>query len=89
MIKKHLKSFESISGWELVGKDMGPNYPQQKLPNSIDKSDTTVIEGSDGNIYTLDQFQDIYNLYLKMGGKENFSDFNKENLDILITFIGF
>jgi hypothetical protein len=47
MIKKHLKSFESISGWELVGKDMGPNYPQQKLPSSIDKSDTTVIEGSD------------------------------------------
>ncbi len=88
MIKKYLKSFESISGWELVGKDMGPNYPQQKLPNSIDKSDTTVIEGSDGNLYTLDQFQDIYNLYLKMGGKENFSDFNKENLDIIISIIG-
>jgi hypothetical protein len=68
---------------------MGPNYPQQKLPSSIDKSDTTVIEGSDWNLYTLEQFQDIYNLYLKMGGKENFSDFNKENLDILITFIGF
>jgi hypothetical protein len=87
MIKKWNKFSESISGWELVGKDMGPNYPEQKLPNSLDSSDTTVIQGIDGNLYTLDQFQDVYNLYLKMSGKENLSDFNRKNLDILLYFL--
>jgi len=87
MIKKWNKFYEAISGTELFGKDMGPNFGAQELPNSLDSSDTTTIEGIDGNFYTLDQFQDVYNLYLKMGGKENLSDYNKKNLDILLSFL--
>jgi hypothetical protein len=81
-----LKSFkESISGWELVGRDMGPNYPQQKNQITLSTDDTSVILGMDGNIYNEDRFLDLYNLYLKSGGKEPLSDFNKTNLDKLLN----
>jgi len=81
-----IKNFkESISGWELVGKDMGPNYPEQKLQNTISKDDTSVLMGLDGEFYTEDDFTDLHNLYLKSGGKEDLSDFNKKNLDIILN----
>jgi len=80
-----IKSFkESISGWELVGKDMGPNYPDQKLASTLTNNDTSVLLGSDGKLYSEDEFDDLYNLYLKSGGKENISDFNQKNLDTII-----
>jgi hypothetical protein len=84
-----IKKFkESISGWELVGKDMGPNYPEQKLPVTLTKDDTSVLMGIDDKFYTENDFLDLYNLYLKSGGKENLSEFTKANLDkILNLFI--
>jgi hypothetical protein len=87
MIKKWNNYDESISGWELVGKDMGPNYPEQKLPNTLDKSDTNILLGIDDVLYTFDDFQDMYNIYLKMGGNEDFSEFNKNNLDSILSFL--
>jgi hypothetical protein len=85
-IKKFSQYKESISGWELVGRDMGPNYPEQKLPVTLDKSDTQVIMGKNNKFYTYDDFQLLYQHYLKMGGdKIPNIEFNQENLDSLIT----
>ena len=81
-----IKKFkESISGWELVGKDMGPNYPEQKLPVTLAKDDTSVLMGIDSKFYTENDFLDLYNLYLKSGGKENLSEFTKGNLDKILN----
>lgn len=83
-IKKFNEFNESISGWELVGQHvMGPNYPEQNLPNSLSKFDTQVIMGIDGKFYTYDDYQELLNDHLKNGG-DNLPDFNKENLDFLI-----
>lgn len=84
IIKKFNEFNESISGWELVGQHvMGPNYPEQNLPNSLSKFDTQVIMGIDGKFYTYDDYQELLNNHLKNGG-DNLPDFNKENLDLLI-----
>ena len=85
MIKNWKRFKESISGWELVGKDMGPNYPQQKLPNTLDSSDTTLIMGVDGNLYTESDFMEFFDEISKFK-KLNFNskEFNKSNLDRLI-----
>ena len=77
---------EAISGTFDV-MPFGPNSPRQELRNTISNKDTTVIEGIDGFIYDLYQFEELYNTYLKVGGKENLSEFNKENLDKLIHFL--
>lgn len=84
MIKKWKGYIESISGWELVGKDMGPNYPQQKLLTTLDTSDTTVIMGMDGNLYTEDDF---IQLLQKVNLKNIPRDFTKKNLDTILFTI--
>ena len=84
---KNWKCFkEAISGTFDV-MPFGPNSPRQELRNTISSKDTTVIEGSDGVIYDLYKFEDLYNLYLKTGGKEPISDFTKENIDKLIHYL--
>lgn len=84
-IKKWKKFIESISGWELVGK-MGPNYPEQVLHNTITSKETSVICGIDDIIYTYDDYQDLYQDYLKNGGTP-LDGFTKINLDTVLTFI--
>ena len=85
-IKRWKTFFEAISGTFDV-MPFGPNSPRQELRNTISQKDTTVIEGIDGNIYDLYEFQDLYNNYLKSGGKEPLSEFNKDNLDKIIDFL--
>lgn len=84
-IKKWKKYIESISGWELVGKDMGPNYPQTKLPNTLSNKDTSVIMGIDGEFYTESDFMELFD-NLSKTNKLNYElkEFNKSNLDYLI-----
>jgi len=85
-IKKWKGFKEAISGtFDIM--PFGPNSPKQELRNTISSKDTTVIEGSDGVIYDLYQFQELYNAYLKDGGKENLSEFNKANIDTLLQII--
>lgn len=86
MIKKWKYFLEAISGTFDISP-FGPNSPRQELRNTIDSSDTTVIEGIDGKVYDLNQFQELYNIYLKLGGKDDLSDFTKHNLDILIDHL--
>lgn len=82
---KRFSQFEAISGWELVGQHiMGPNYPEQKLAVTLNTSDTEMVLGIDDNIYTYDDYQDLYNRYLKVGGQP-LQGFNKQNLDLVLS----
>jgi len=78
---KNYKSFlEAISGWELVGH-MGPNYGEQEN-SPIKKAGMTDVLYSDafGRMVTYDEYQNLYNDYLKKGGSP-LQGFNLENLD--------
>lgn len=86
-IKLYNKFIESISGTELVGNhSIGPNYPEQQLSNTLSQSDTQILMGIDGILYTFDDYQNLYNEYLKYGGKI-LDGFNKLNLDIVLKSI--
>ena len=86
MIKTWKKFVESISGWELVGRDMGPNYPEQKLPTTLSNDETSLIEGSDGIFYTMDDYIELYNQTLKkMTLDPKLRNFNRSNLETLLN----
>ena len=79
---------ESISGWELVGKHMGPNYPEQKLPTSISNQDTNVLMAYNGEFYTEDEYiKQLYPEYLSKYPNVPLSGFNKANLDLVIKVL--
>jgi len=81
MINNYKKFLEAISGTELVGKHMGPNYPEQESPVSLKGKDTEVIYSElFDKIITYDQYQDLYFNYLKKGGSP-LHGFTKENLE--------
>lgn len=89
MIKRfHQFIKEEISGTELVGP-VGPAYGETRLQNkTIDSGDTNVIYSDiDGNFYTIDEYNDLYNNYLKSGG-EPLHGFSKKNIDIILSFMG-
>jgi|LakMenEpi03Aug12_release.lakeMendotaPanAssembly.Ray.scaffolds.fasta_scaffold200632_2 hypothetical protein len=76
---------ESISGWELVGKDMGPNYPQSQLPNSLSTKDTNILIGIDGNFYTESDYEDLFlTLSKKYKLDPNLRQFSRDNLNLLL-----
>lgn len=66
---------------------MGPNYGSIKLRNStITSYDTEVIYSEiDSKIYTYNDYQDLYQDYLKMGGKP-LHGFNLENINRILTY---
>jgi hypothetical protein len=69
---KRFKEFikEEVSGTELVGP-VGPAYGETRLQNkTISSSDTNVIFCDlDSKFYTEDDYNELYNNYLKDGGK--------------------
>lgn len=77
---------ESISGTELVGP-MGPAYGETGLQNkTVTASDTTVIYSDlDDKFYSEDQYNDLYQTYLKSGGGP-LHGFNKENINTILSF---
>ncbi len=87
MIKNFLDFIkEEISGTELVGP-MGPAYGETRLQNkTISPHQTNVVEGMDGKFYTEDEFNNLYNEYLKFGGKP-LMGFTKENIDFMLDFL--
>lgn len=88
MIKK-FKQFlnEEISGTELVGP-VGPAFGETRLQNkTINSHDTNVIYSDiDGNFYTIDEYNELYNDYLKNGGSP-LDGFSKENIDEILSFL--
>jgi len=88
MIKKfHQFIKEEISGTELVGP-VGPAYGETRLQNkTIDDGDTNVIYSDlDSKFYTFDEYNYLYQDYLKQGGKP-LHGFNKENIDTILQFL--
>lgn len=66
---------------------MGPNYGSVKLRNNtIDSRSTEVLYSEiTSKIYTYDDYQQLYQDYLKKGGKP-LQGFTLENLEIVLTF---
>jgi len=86
---KNYKSFlEAISGTELVGKHMGPNYPEQDN-SPMKKLGITDVLYSDiyGRMVTYDEYQELYNQYKKNLGTEILLDFTPENLDKVLSYL--
>ena len=86
---KNYKSFlEAISGTELVGKHMGPNYPEQDN-SPMKKLGITDVLYSDiyGRMVTYDEYQELYNQYKKNLGTEILLDFTPENLDRVLSYL--
>jgi hypothetical protein len=65
---------------------MGPGYPEQELAVTLSTSDTEVLMGFDGNMYTYDDYQSLYQDYLKRGGSP-LQGFNKENLNNVLDYL--
>lgn len=87
MIKSFKDFNEAISGTELIG-NIGPGFPNQKLPNTISQKDTDVIFCDiDSKVYDIYEFQDLYNNYMKSGGNERLDTFSKENLEKIVIFL--
>lgn len=86
MIKRFKEFNEAISGTELVGP-VGPNYGDTQIKNkTISGNDTSVIYSDlTGEIYTYDDYNSIYQEYLKKGG-EPLHGFNLENLERILSY---
>ena len=86
MIKRFKEYNESISGTELVsviGNGFGDTNPHN---NTLTNNDTQVIFCElDGNFYTIDLYQEIYNNYLKAGG-EILDGFKLSNIKKIIKY---
>lgn len=87
MIKSFKQFNEEISGTELVGP-IGPAYGETGLQNkTVTFHDTNVILSElDNRFYTIDEYNNIYGDYLKVGGKP-LDGFNRENLDTVVSFM--
>lgn len=87
MIKSFKQFNEEVSGTELIGP-VGPAYGETRIQNkTINSHDTNVIYSDlDNMFYTIDEYNEIYNDYLKVGGKPLFG-FSIENIYIILDFL--
>jgi hypothetical protein len=85
MIKRFDDFINEVSGVELVGPEIGMGFGTTPLNNNtISSSDTLVISSDINNkMYTLDDYNQLYQDYLKSGGGP-LDGFTKENLDKII-----
>lgn len=84
-IKKFSEFILEVSGTELVGP-VGPAYGETRLQSKTvsDRHTTVIYSDLDDKIYTIDMYQDIYQDYLKNGGKP-LDGFSKENIDTILS----
>lgn len=85
---KNWSQFNEISGTELVGA-VGPAYGDTKTKNkTISNFDTDVIYSDvDGRFYTIDDYNTLYNEYIKKMGKPLAGGYCLENIDKMIIFM--
>lgn len=83
-IKSYQEFNEAISG-TMDTMPYGPGFPRPDFPSTIGQEDTNVLfsEITD-TFYTEDDYQQIYQDYLKKGGKP-LHGFNKENLEFVLS----
>jgi hypothetical protein len=86
---KHLSKFSDfineVSGTELIGP-VGPGYGDTNIKNkTISRFDTEVIYCDlDNKFYTIDEYNNIYEDYLKKGGTP-LHGFNIDNIVAIIS----
>lgn len=87
-IKKFWDFINEVSGTELVGP-VGPVYGDTTLPNkTISTHDTNIIYSDlDDKLYTEDDYINLYNEYLKSGGKPLDDGFSKNNIDLILSYL--
>jgi len=87
MMIKRFNDFikEEVSGTELIGP-MGPGYGETGLQNkTVTSHDTNVIFCElDSKFYTIDDYNNIYQEYLKNGGEPLYG-FSLENIIKIIS----
>ena len=88
MIKRY-KDFikEEVSGTELIGP-IGPSYGETGLQNkTINSHDTNIIFCDlDSKFYNIDDYNELYNNYLKGGGKPIPNpEFSLENIEKILS----
>lgn len=88
MIKTFDNFIKEVNGTELVGKEMGTGFGTTELGNNtISSGETSVLYSDlDGNFYTMDEYNQLYQDYLKSCGVP-LNGFNKENLEKMIVFL--
>lgn len=82
---KNFEEFnEAISGtFDIM--PYGPGFPRPEFPGTIGKSSTTILFSElTQQFYTDYDYQDLYQDYLKKGGKP-LDGFNKQNLDTVLS----
>lgn len=72
--KKHL---EAANGTDMIGKYELGVVPH--VPSSLSAEDTDIIADTSGNVYSQNEYQDLYFDYLKRGGTP-LNGFTQENL---------
>lgn len=85
MILKYLEYISEVSGTELVGA-IGPAYGETRIQNkTINKDHTTMTMSKLNNrIYTLDDYNELYNEYIKRIGYIK-REFSSENIDFMLS----
>lgn len=82
----NFKKFNEVSGTELVGP-VGPAYGETRLKNKTfhQRHTSVVFSDLDNKFYTIDEYNQLYNNYLKDGGSP-LNGFSKENIDKILTY---
>jgi hypothetical protein len=85
-IKKFKKYCEAISGTTDT-MPIGVVYGRTELPVTMTSRDTEVLYSDlNSEFYTQDDYEQLYQDYLKIGGKP-LDGFNKENLEIVLSHL--
>lgn len=92
-IKKFNDFILEVSGTELPtgpGGSFGPGFGETRLQNkTVSFHDTNVfLSDIDNKFYTIDEWNNLYNQYLKSGGDPlGDGEFNRENLNTVVSFL--
>lgn len=83
-IKRFQEFNEAISGtFDLM--PYGPGFPRPDFPTTLGQSNTTVLFSNlTQEFYTESDYQELYQDYLKKGGKP-LQGFNLQNLELILS----
>jgi len=77
------KEFNEANGIEWLGP-VGPGWPETKTPNTLSDNDTNIKQCEiDNKLYTYDDYQTIYQEYLKLGNGP-LNGFTLDNLNTVV-----
>lgn len=84
MIKSWKEFNEAISGTMDLAP-YGPGFPRSEFPPTIGQKETSVLFSNiTQEFYTEDDYQNLYQEYLKTGAEPLQGGFNLDNLEIVI-----